>query len=80
MYLFAGHAFHTGQSMAEASIGPGICIVLVTVVALAFVRTPPKIGPGPLGALAVSLGLVAQPVPLRATARTSPAWLQRFLD
>jgi hypothetical protein len=33
VYLVAGHAYHPGESMEEAAMGAGICIILATFVA-----------------------------------------------
>ena len=80
-YLVAGHALHPGQTMDEAAMGSGICIVLVTVLAgVALVRPPrPAV---PFARLvratpASSRRYVWAPMP---RARASPVWLQRFLN
>jgi hypothetical protein len=80
VYLVAGHAHHPGQSMEEAAMGAGICIVLVTFVAAvtALVRPRPSAFVAPL---LVALGGHAPAVPADAAdARASPVWLQRFLN
>jgi hypothetical protein len=81
IYLVAGHAFHPGQTMDEAAMGSGICIVLVTVLASVTFTLPPR--PAAPNALLAR----ATPAPLQRTVwapmprgRASPVWLQRFLN
>jgi hypothetical protein len=79
VYLVAGHASHPGQTMEEAAMGAGICILLVTVVgAVAFAAPLPALAwMRPAVLVAPLAAPSAAPV---ARARASPAWLQRFLD
>jgi hypothetical protein len=81
LYLVAGHGFHPGQTMDEAAVGAGICIVLVTVLAAATLARPACLT-APFAALvgttlAPSRRSVHAPNP---RARASPVWLQRFLN
>lgn len=79
VYLVVGHSHHPGQSMEEAAMGAGICIVLATVAAVALLPTVPR--PARL------VQVTSAPTPhVRAVtrrvhdrARASPVWLQRFL-
>lgn len=81
IYLIAGHGFHPGQTMDEAAMGAGICIVLVTVLAAVTLARPAR----PAAPFAPLVGTT--PAPLRHSvgapmprARASPMWLQRFLN
>lgn len=79
LYLVAGHAFHPGQRMDEAAMGAGICIVLVTVLALAFVPPPSRPRAAPIAARAFQAASPPTPQLVAPRARPSPALLQRFL-
>jgi NADH:ubiquinone oxidoreductase subunit 6 (subunit J) len=80
VYLLAGHAVHPGETMHEAAMGAGICIVLVTLVVASVVGTPRPHVPTHRRASApapASLHPVSASPP---RARASPQWLRRFLN
>lgn len=81
LYLVAGHAFHPGQTMDEAAMGAGICIVLVTVlVGVALVRPPRPAAPF-VRLVRTTPAPSCPGVSARMPgARASPVWLQRFLN
>jgi hypothetical protein len=80
VYLVAGHAHHPGQSMEEAAVRAGICIVLVTFVA----AVAALVGRAAVGVCRTGRdrsGATGPAMPSnRARARASPVWLQRFLN
>ena len=81
IYLIAGHAYHPGKAMGEAAMGSGICIVLVTVLAAVTLARPVR--PSVPFALFVDATPAPLPHSVRAPmprARSSPVWLQRFLN
>ena len=80
LYLLLGHAQHPGETMEEAATGAGICIMLVTIVAVVAAGRPPRRGmvwPPVASASPVLVQPATAPLP---RARPSPQWLQRFLN
>lgn len=80
LYLLLGHAQHPGQTMKEAATGAGICIMLVTIVAVVAAARPQQTGlswPPPVAAGPTVALWAETPLP---RARASPQWLQRFLN
>jgi hypothetical protein len=80
VYLVAGHAVHPGQTMDEATLGSGICIILVTLAAgVGIARQPGPVARFRPFAFATPVAAPIASAPA-APARASPAWLGRFLN
>ena len=80
LYLLLGHAQHPGKTMEEAASGAGICIMLVTIMAVAAAGRPQRASVAWRPADAVPPVLVRTATAPLPRARASPQWLQRFLN
>jgi hypothetical protein len=81
LYLLLGHAQHPGETMEQAATGAGICLLLVTTIAVVVAARPPESRLVPRSSVATPAAVASRAwtAPLPRT-RASPAWLQRFLN
>ena len=80
LYLVAGHGFHAGQTIEDAAMGSGICIVLVAVAGAAALTYPPPARPLTAAAASPRAAARRRSLAPQPSARASPVWLQRFLN